>query len=443
MDVFIDKFLTIMLCIFIFINSYIYKKFVIGTWLSPASIFSLVTFFYVAVPCLALIDVPIVPYGVLYIFLCVILFSAPAYFFNWQTAFHLNTRKILYQHSPFQTPFLMRATCACQIFVIFSICYNLKNNLSISNFFDFYTVFNQYKTLGYNHQIKTSYIYSLGVGLSHVGPTLGGMIIVGSQDLMKKIYIFILSLLPSFAFVLFFGSKGHIFLTLALFYAGVLIARIYNNNYCLMSKKTIKISLVLLIIFIVPGIILGFLQKNLHGASFNSIFLDKLLFLFDSYAFGHIYAFSDWFSSYFLSENTQQIYNQIPHTMGLYTFRPLYLHFVENVKIHPGMYSNFFFQKNIFITNLYTMYRGILLDYGFFGSLYFIFILGFAFHYCFYSLLINIYSPIFISFFCLFFGMCYLSYIASIFAFGDSFTYFVCLIFFLKANQFFFKKKEV
>jgi oligosaccharide repeat unit polymerase len=414
------------------LNAYLVKSYV-KTWLFPACLLSIFWFALTFFPLIVLIEVPINPYAILYILFCNIVFSCSCLLFNWNKAFKANTIKIkLGGANIFHTQFLKTTFILLQLYVLFSIYMQLSiNGITVSSYLtDFIRSNAHYLKRRYDSEIIISMFFRAGVISNYLGAALGGLLL---SSFKNRLYCVILSFFPSLLFVLFYADKGTIFLAIALFYGGVLITEVYNNNFTLALPK-IKLSNIFYLSTVLFFIILAFIARTApkHGA--NSLSLFHIRKYFASYAFGHIYAFSDWFSYYFFNNSIVK-YKEYSGNFGWYTFLAFFKVFGHNIAIPNELYIEYFKHKDVLQSNIYTMFRGLILDYTFLGSILFMYIAGFLCHILYYSMLLLKHSAISISFFIVTVGVYYTSYITSLFNSGSLYLVYIGLVLILFLNK--------
>lgn len=429
------KVFSILLCCIILFNAYLFKVY-LKTWLCPACLFSLSWFLFTFFPLIVLIDVPISPYSIFYILICTMLFSSSSLLFNWKKAFQLNHIKLKLGGSKvFNTPFLKGVFISSQVYALISIIINLNiNSIELNSYItNFFQTTHAYLLLRYSGAVIKNSYFQIGIVCNYLGIVIGGLLLVSCRKKADYTMLFILSFLPSVLFMLCFADKGTLFLGIALFYGGVLISRIHNNNFNLLTPKT-KLLILGSILVIFPLLVLAFIGRGSYKLSAEEILI-VLKRYFASYALGHIYAFSDWFTSYFFNDSLITTYNGYQGTLGFYTFTPIFNMLESSLEQIPGVYSEYFNYQGIFVTNIYTMFRGLILDYGLIGSLIFIYTAGLLANLAYYFMLVTKRPYISSSFFILMVGACYSSYIVSFFIWKSIYALGALLILVLFLNK--------
>ncbi|MDX1373886.1 MAG: O-antigen polymerase, partial [Nitrososphaeraceae archaeon] len=303
-----------------------------------------------------------------------------------------------------------------QSFVLFTILFDVLNQgFSIHDiFFNLMSTSSSYIALRYSGALQESIVTRLGTVFTYVGVMLGGFVFCFSKSNFRKFLIVFISLLPSILLMVVQGAKGALFLCMFLFYGSAAIYRLYNGDTALTNKKINK-AILYSLVFLVPAVISSFLSRGLYDQDIDYI-IQKLKMYLRSYAFAHLYAFSDWFGAYIGGESLMQfddINNESEY--GFYTFMAIFKALGSDKYVPPGVFDEYYAYKEVIKSNIYTMYRGVILDFGIIGSLVFSFALGFALNLV-YFLICVLRSPLFfISVYIAMFGFYYTSFIISIF----------------------------
>jgi oligosaccharide repeat unit polymerase len=255
-------------------------------------------------------------------------------------------------------------------------------------------------------------------------PLLGGFLFSHSRKL-KKIAILVLSLIPTFYAFLVTTTKAGILASFFLF----LIGYIANVFYTRKPIKQIKKKLFFMCICSLVVIVVLFVSMLFR---YNGD-LSHVLARFPSYAFGAIPAFDYWLSSsfsladrFYLGENT---------FIGIFNLLGI-------VSRQKGIYSTGFVSGSI-STNIYTVFRGLILDYGIFGSFLFSYLWGFLSRLIVQKTFYRPYSSFFghlVICFSLFFMLW--SFLVSSFSYNSFVFGILCFCFILLANTYFVEKKS-
>ncbi len=379
------KCIAIIFSLLILGNAFLIKR-LIGTWLFPAGLFSLFWFGYTFFPLVFMFSVPINPWAIVFIWFCTVIFSASAFIFDWKKAFKRNTLKLSFGQS-FNTTFL---TSAFYIFSLLALCCfyltMLSQGFSINDM-----LFNIFETAGKNIQMRYSEAFEpnifgrLSMVFSYLSITIGGLIFGTEKSKKKRTLVLIIAFLPALASMLFQGSKGLLFLFAALFFAGVLVTRIFNNYFYIFDKSTVKVTLTSLLV-VLPALIISFLSRGLYGNGDSEYLIQKLSYYISSYAFAHLYAFSDWLS-FAIGGDSMNDYSANDLGYGFHTFTAFFKALGDTREVPLGYYEEYYQYEDLLKSNIYTIFRGLIMDFSFVGSFLFIFISGTLLHLSFYWLL--------------------------------------------------------
>lgn len=291
----------------------------------------------------------------------------------------------------------------------------------------------KYADLRYSEQIKINIYGQLSLVFSYLGVVVGGFLFFNADTKSRRVIITILSFLPSAFIAITQSAKGSFPLSIVLFYAGVLICRISANKLNMIEKLSFKPIL----LYAVPTsiiLILSFITRGLYEIGDLGVVLEKLKYNFTSYSFGHIYAFSDWFS-FRIGDSSFLNYNEENTSYGFYTFMALYRLFGSDKFVPLGVYEEYLKYGDLFTTNIFTMFRGLLLDFGLVGSIIYMYITGVFFHLSFYVLLFNK-KPVFVvAIFVFMLGYFYSSFLISVLMWNSIYISFVLLWAILSINN--------
>jgi oligosaccharide repeat unit polymerase len=177
----------------------------------------------------------------------------------------------------------------------------------------------------------------------------------------KKRYL--ICLLPPVIIAILFTEKAGIFFCLSIWMACLLSLNVFFGRFNIFNFKNIlkiglSLALLLFLMFISAFARLGTIDFDEF-----EVVLEKLY----STLFGHIAAFSFWFSNFDLFS--------YPLQGGKYTFSGVF-DFFGLSKRQSGLYIENYQLSNGAMTNLYSIHKGLLLDYSIFGTLFIYFIFG-------------------------------------------------------------------
>jgi len=412
----------------------------VGTWLFPATLFSMFWFVFIFFPLVIMFEVPINPWAVGYLTLLVILFSWTFIFFNWKKAFNNNLNKPPVDEI-YDTK-LLRITLWFSIFIsiVCSIKVMLVQGFSLADLYeDIVLVAAKYAVSRYASEVVYSAYGPLSLGFAYLGVLIAGLIFGSTHNSSRKKWV-LLAFLPSIIIMVTQSAKGSFFGSIFYFLGGILVTSIQQNKLVLFKWNSVKIilkaGLFSIILFIFSLLSRGLQEEKEVGA-----FLEKLRFLLASYFFAHLYNFSEWITAFWDGFNNSKF--DISHYYyGFYTFTSIY-RFFGYQKVTPDAvydeYNNILDQMD---SNVYTVFRGMVMDFGILGTVFFVFLIGLTLHLCFYIFL-NINKPIIttaiIIFMLVFF---YYSFIISVLTWNIVPFVFILFIILLKFNSYNFVLKK-
>lgn len=423
---------------FLFLYQAFYIKKKVGTFLIPSSLFSLAWFFFSIIPLVILFPIPINPLGLTYILTCCTAFSLGALHFNWKIAFSLNLTKTKEDSLIFETMYLK------SFFFISIVCSLVASILIIksSGIELFYLLSNpllasgQFAKLRVEGKLEYGLLGVLNFFFTYLSPILGALVYSLHKNQKIRYISFAAAFLPVIFFMLVQSAKIVIFYSLGFYFSGYLIRKIYNNSLDLFSKKNIT-ALLIIPLIIIPLIILSISSR--HNISDNlqlAITASKAIL---GYAFGQIYAFSDYFAFLIGFESNSQYVNDF-NSFGRYTFTSLYNLIDSSKTFPPGTFIDYYNYKNFIMTNIYTFFRGSINDFGVIGTIVFMYISGVIIHFCFYTLLSKRHSYASISAMIVFMVFLEGTYLISVFMARFMYLIFFAVLVILKTNDYFFNK---
>lgn len=356
-----------------------------GTFLIPAGIFALAWFAFTFLPLTVLFSVPINSLAILYILTAVFVFSLSAIPFNWRAAFQLNATKSL-SNAKFDSHFLK---IVLYISVIasasLSVVTMLNNGFTIEQVvFDLIKTSGQYAAVRGTEGVEYGITGVLSIMFTYLSPVLGGLRVLA----LRNKWFFVISMAPSLLTMVTQSSKLVFLVSLCFYLAGVIIAKIYAKQIRLPKisglPKIILGAAVLSVLVLISFVSrLGeFDQENL------AVVTEPLFFSIASYTVGQIYAFADFFSFTIGNPSVTSFKDEF-YSYGAYTFASIFDMLGVGKEFPPGMYEESGWYRDVFETNIFTFFRGLIYDFGVSGSLLFIFIFGVFSHAVTYRVLVK------------------------------------------------------
>ena len=370
-----DKLLAIIFSLMILLIAVVIKR-VTGTFFVPAGIFAITWFIFTFIPLVVLIDAPINSLAILYILLAVLLYSLGSIFFNWRAAFRRNLTKSL-TSAAFDSRFLEVA-----IYISVTSAISLSIMVAIINGFTFeQVVFDLIKTSGKYAAVRGTegmeygLIGLLSVMFTYLGPVLSGIRVFAP----KNKWFFVVAILPGVLTMVTQSTKLALLVGVFFYFSGVVVAKIYANQMRLPEYSTL-LKFFLGISLLTPLILISFLSR-LGEFEFDNLsaITTPLLFSISSYTMGQIYAFSDFYS-FTVGLPSASTFKNDYFSYGAFTFASIFDMLDLGKKFPPGMYDETGWYKDVFETNIFTFFRGLIYDFGILGSLIFMFLFGIFSH---------------------------------------------------------------
>ncbi|MDE3236494.1 MAG: oligosaccharide repeat unit polymerase [Bacteroidota bacterium] len=416
MSIFFLKLIAIFFSSLIFFQSYITKK-LVGTYIIPAAMFSVIWFLYTIIPLLILPTIQINPLSVLYIFICSFSFGISALPFNWKKAFAKNKSKKEKVYCTFNSSFLRYIFyTSCILAFVFSTLIMITNGFSMallmSNLLE---TSGLYAAMRGHEELDYGLLGVLSIFFTYFTPMLGAIVVeFSSERVVRRRFLLFLSFAPSLYCMITQSTKLALLVAIIFYLATTLVMKIYANKLVLFNFKSILKKSVYIFILL-PLISISFLSRQ--G---NSNFSDQkealgiIKYSLNTYAFAQIYAFSDFFS-FTVGMKSETSYKDDYNSYGYYTFKSIFDSFGGKKKFPPGYFEESYYVKDVFETNVFTVFRSLIYDFGLIGTIFFFFLFGLFVHFFFYRLLFLNNSWISVTIFIISMVFIMLSYLFSIF----------------------------
>jgi oligosaccharide repeat unit polymerase len=371
-----DKLLAIAFSLLILALARI-SRHLVGTFFVPAGIFTLAWFAFSFIPLTLLFRVPINSLAILYIFaagLMILLSAAP---FDWRLARNANQRKIE-NTLRFDTPFLRAAVYfSVGAAITLSVVTMLINGFTINQIlFDLLQTSGTYAAVRGNDGLEYGLIGVFGILFTYLSPALGGL-----RNLERSSrWFFMLTMSPSLLTMVIQSSKIVFLVALCFYISGAIVARIFHHQLNLPKIRSAP-QLIVGVTLISSLVLISFVSRlgELNPHELEAI-IDPLMFSISSYTLGQIYAFADFFSFAIGSASATSFRDEF-NSYGAYTFNSIFSVLGVGKDFPPGMYEETGWFEDVFETNIFTFFRGLIYDFGIFGSLLFVFFFGLFAHF--------------------------------------------------------------
>lgn len=382
----------------------------IGTWIAPACLWGLFWFMFTFVPLVALWDVPVNPNAVGYLLVASILFSLTALPFSWKRAFRLRREQPV--TNDLGSIFMVQAFYAISVIAILSLLIDLwiQGVTVIDAVMSPMQVAARMIDLRYSDALVPNVFSKLSFATQYPAAILGGFVYATRPPNSKRMRILLLTFLPSILGMILLGAKGTLFQAFAFYWGAVLVCKIDRGDLRILSKEELRRLLPYFALVI--GLLTMSMLSRFVGNT-GTVIADSLQRYFASYVTAHLYAFSDWFS-YTTGVSFSQYYFDIPNNNALYTFTPISRLLGNSSVMPPGTYEEYFLYDWFLQTNIYTMFRGLIIDFGMTGSFIFMVLFGAAIHLAYWVFLVARYPAVSTSIFIHSVGYFYSSFMISL-----------------------------
>ncbi|MES2417293.1 MAG: O-antigen polymerase [Bacteroidota bacterium] len=436
MEVF-EKIVAIGYSLIILLNA-VYLRRLVGTWLFPGCLFALFWFFYTFFPLVVLFEVPVNPNAIGFITMAVLLFSSTFLLFDWKKAFQDNLNK----PDPalvFNTKFLrLTLIIAILISLFSSVMHVLAQDFGLIELItNPIGVASKFANSRYEETLNYTVFGPISLLFSNISVIIGGLIFgsVSAKKNKKVLFAF----LPSAIILLTQSSKGLFFLSVFLFLGGLLVTKVFLNKLSFFNFKVVRNVFFIMLIFIIL-LALSFLSRGLQGIDDTTVLLENFRILFSSYFFTHIYGFSDWFTAY-TGGNAQFSYDVSNYHFGFYTLTAFFKMLGTDKVTSAGVYDEFFMYKELLESNIYTIFRGLIMDFGLLGALVFMLLNGYLLNLMYYIFLRRTRPIMTVVLMIFMVGYFYISFIISLLTWVIiPFTFLICYLI-LKFNSYNFVLK--
>lgn len=392
-------------------------------------------------PLLFLFSVPISSLSIAFVLMCSIAFTLSGTLFSWRYALGRNVAKQPFAGMYLSNRFLKFVFWGLQPFILILLVKSLLDQgITLNDLvFDLFKTAGRYAELRYSGDVKQTIYTRLVLTLAYISVSLAGLLFAAKNKVRNRLFVAFVAFLPSILIMVTQSSKGAFFLCAAYFYAGILVGRIFKGNFELTNSGTNR-SFFLGVMVVFPALVVSFISRGMSDSSMDFI-INKLSSYFVSYAFGHVYTFSDWFSWYVGGESLLT-YSGAESSYGFYNLMALFQIFGFDLDLPKGVFDDYYFYEGFLKSNIYSVYRGLILDFGLIGSILFMFGLGLFVHLSFYILLWNKYPTFTIAVYIVLIGYIYQSYVISLLNYRSTYLTFALLWLLLEINRLLYLKKD-
>jgi len=357
-----------------------------GSWLAPGSVYCLLWAGFTLIPLLMAPTMPVNLLALIYVLAACVTFALGAALLPWRTAVNANLAKPRARAS-FSTPVIWTSFAVATLASIASIGGALAaQGFSWDDLFlNLLATSAKFASMRYADELTPTAFTQASLLSSYVATALGGLLFASQPGARERWLIALASFVPAVLIMVTQSAKGVLFLSIAYFWGAINVCRIFNGETRLGSSEGLK-QLTKATILLVPLVAFSFLARGMSETDEASDIGETLRYYFSSYMFAHLYAFSDWFGAY-LGDPASLEYAPNGARFGLYTFYGLFQLLGDPPALPQGVYDEYFTVEGVFASNIYTIYRGLLMDFGLAGSLVFLLLASWLAHVVFLLLL--------------------------------------------------------
>lgn len=233
------------------------------------------------------------------------------------------------------------------------------------NFADLLNMNTEMSVARYSERLQTTVFEQLMLVFTYFAPLWGGFI----RQFIQQKKLTYLMLLPGIFVALTQGVKMCLITSIMLYIAGLIIAS-------LVFKKKVRVtlkSLTLIVLGVVGLVALLMVSMMFRIGSFDLSTFDEVKTKFATYALGHISAFTQWYDTY--DDLAMEHYFGAVNFAGLSSKVGLY-------KRELGLFQEMIPVSADGATNVYTVFRVLIIDYSIAGSLVYLFLVGVISNFC-------------------------------------------------------------
>jgi hypothetical protein len=456
MDFFESRTVVIILCMTMLVAAIVFRL-KSRSWSNPSVVFALFWFGMTLLPVLAVPQIEASPRAIGYILSAIVAFGLPVFFWNWVPLVATAKARAGQVNPILSSNYFLLLFILVELIIFATIALNVKvQGFPISTLLsDPFKVGCEFLMLRYRGEVISNVYSQLATVLNYVAAPIAGLMVANRKSFVVSAVIVFICLVPSIMSMVLYGDKGTVFLSMALFYGSVVVGRIQNGNVALLTWRSVA-SAPLLLVFIAAFIALALINRESATCEDRTVAVVQALgsnieapqndygggsrfgINIRSYAFAHIFAFSDWFdhwlsgeafssnivvlpkNSYTLptkmTQQDQTYTNPSSIKYGFWTFmavgKMVDKEYYNSLPL--GYYGEYYRKPGILQTNIYTFFRGFIYDFTIVGSLVLMLAFGLFMNFMYKNMLIGskyAYSQVAYIYFA---GCLYTSYIISL-----------------------------
>lgn len=384
---YLDKIMAILISLMFLMNVFL-CRIKIGHIIHPSIIINVIWFLYTFIPLVFLFEAPINLFSILYIYCCISLFTISAFIFNWKRAanrFHYDSKKSIFNDMQ-SSPMLFFSIACCVLAIFFGILTIMQNGWSLTvSLLELLSSSGQYAKVRGNEGMIYGLYGTLATLFTYTTPILCGLMFNTANKTSRNVLLVAVAFIPGVFTMVSQSSKLVFLISLCFFLGSFLLYRLHSNQSRLFTVK-IFLNFWWFCLFFTPFVLFSVLSREGYSDLGPTAVIDNITYAFNSYLLGQIYAFSD-FLSYYLGMPSKSSFFIDSYSYGAYTFYSILNTFGYTKEFMPGMYAETGYLQGVFETNIFTIFRGVINDFGLVGSFSLFGFLGLLVNYSFYKML--------------------------------------------------------
>lgn len=407
----------------------------VGTWIYPACLYGLFWFAFTLFPVVLVPGTYSSPYAVGYILASCIAVSLGGTFINFAPRYAAAPSFEEQDRRAFSSPLVQLIFAVSVISALVCLVIDAAfQGISLAALMsDFFAASNSFLAARYSDDLIANIFSQLATVLNYLASFLGGLIywaISNRPERWRKAAVIVMTFVPSIFVLTVQAAKGTIFLSLALFVAGILLCRARAKQDLPINWSTFRIG-VRYALILLPFLIVSFVSRGLYEARSLDDAIFTLRRNFTSYALGHLYAFSDWFDYTIMMKRGVEYYTVEDVSYGFYTFMSVFRALGDDRFVPAGVFEEYYDDGEFVATNIFTAFRALITDFTLIGSLIFTILVSSIIHLSFKNAVAREKSPISMSVFVIFCGYLASSYIISVLIWNSVYALFFAIAGFL------------
>jgi len=224
--------------------------------------------------------------------------------------------------------------------------------------------------------VSATAFVAIGIIATYATAGLGGFLTSNTRSWAAGAAFIVVSFVPSALSLLVYGDKGAFFLCLAFLYGGLTAGWVAAGKTGILTRRGTLVSALGLFV-LGPIMFAAIVIKTVGKWHITAEILELMSRTANSYAFGSLYAFGDWFRNYTTGVAGSPYADPENPMLGFWTFLGIGERVRPDYPVPDGYFAEYFRIPGVLTTNIYTMFRGLIYDFGSVGGLLFMLALGY------------------------------------------------------------------